>query len=252
MAATKKKGDEEKFLEEYRPGDFPRPSVTVDLVIFTIVDCRLRLLLIRRKQEPFRGRWALPGGFVDVGDAFRDQGEDLDAAAHRELREETGLSGCFLEQLYTFGDAGRDPRMRVVSVAYYALIRPDLAPLVRAGSDAADVRWFEVDRLPRLAFDHGRIVDKAVHRLRGKLDYTNIAFELVPATFTVADLRRVHEIVKGTAYDPANFRRKFLCLLDAGVIEEAPGRRATATRPARVYRFRRRMTNPGEKPADER
>jgi 8-oxo-dGTP diphosphatase len=228
------------FAERYRKTfRYPRPSLTVDLVIFTIVDCRLRLLLVRRKEEPFRGRWALPGGFVHVGDAFRDQGEDLEAAAHRELREETGLSGCYLEQLYTFGDAGRDPRMRIISVAYYALVRPDLAPIVRAGSDAADVRWVDLDALPKLAFDHAKIVEKAVHRLRGKLDYTTIAFELVPETFTVAELRRVHEIIKGTAYDPANFRRKFLCLLETRVIEEAPGRRLTATRPARVYRFRR-------------
>lgn len=228
------------FAERYRRTfKYPRPSVTVDLVIFTVIDCRLRVLLIRRKDEPFRGRWALPGGFVDVGDAFHDQGEDLEMAAHRELKEETGLSGCYLEQLYTFGDAGRDPRMRIVSVAYTALVRPDLAPLVHAGSDAADVRWVGVERPPPLAFDHAKILGKAVQRLRGKIDYTNIAFELVPATFTVSELRRVHEIIKGTAIDPANFRRRFLCLLDSGVLEESPGRRLTATRPARVYRYRK-------------
>jgi 8-oxo-dGTP diphosphatase len=224
------------WIENYRRNfRYPRPSVTVDLVIFTILDCRLHVLLIRRKAPPFEGRWALPGGFVDVGDAFRDQGEDLETAAHRELREETGLKNVYLEQLYTFGDAGRDPRMRIVSVAYYALVRPDLAPV--AGSDAAEARWFA--DLPKLAFDHAKIVAKAVERIRGKLDYTNIAFELVPPTFTVAELRCVHEIVKGTAYDPANFRRKFKCLLASRVIEEAPGRRLTATRPAKVYRFRR-------------
>lgn len=232
------------FAERYaRAFRHPRPSLTVDLVIFTVVDCRLRVLLIRRKEQPFRNRWALPGGFVKVGDAFRDRGEDLEAAARRELREETGLSGCYLEQLYTFGDADRDPRMRVVTVAYYALVRPDLAPLVHAGSDAADVRWVDLERLPKLAFDHARIVGKALERVRGKLDYTNISFELVPSTFTVAELRRVHEIVKGAAVDPANFRRKFLCLLESRVIEEAPGRRLTATRPAQVYRFRRSPTS---------
>src|SRR5262245_49090175 len=127
--------EEADYLARYRPAAYPRPAVTVDIVILTIVDAELRVLLVRRKEHPFKDCWALPGGFVRVGDAHKDQGEDLDAAAAREPEEETRLSPTmvFLEQLHTFGAANRDPRMRVISVAYYALVRPDLMPLVRAG-----------------------------------------------------------------------------------------------------------------------
>src|SRR5262249_6434489 len=154
--------DEEEFLERYRPGDFPRPSVTVDIVVLTIVDAELRVLLIRRKDHPFKNRWALPGGFVRVGDGHRSQGEDLDAAAARELEEETGLAPrmAYLEQLRAFGRAGREPRMRVITMAYYAIVRHDYVPLVRAGGDAAEAEWVAVTSLPRtpLAFDHADII----------------------------------------------------------------------------------------------
>lgn len=221
---------------------YPRPAVTVDIVIFTVTDADLKVLLIERGHHPFRGRWALPGGFVQVNDDPQDQGEDLETAAHRELAEETGLpqGRLFLEQLFTFGRAGRDPRMRVITVAYYALVRPDLVPLVQAGSDAAKARWFSVTHETQglaLAFDHREILDMAVERIRGKIDYTPIAFELVGRTFTVAELREVYEAIKGTTYDPANFRRRFKRMLTDRVIEQAPGKRVTASKPARVYRF---------------
>jgi 8-oxo-dGTP diphosphatase len=220
---------------------YPRPALTVDIVVMTVLDTDLKLLLIRRGNEPFLNSWALPGGFVHVSDDC-DQGEDLEAAAHRELAEETGVptGRAFLEQLYTFGDTGRDPRGRVVTVAYYALVPPDLAPLVRAGSDADDARWWSVTAELGdldLAFDHRCIIDKALARIRGKIDYSDIAFELVPASFTIAELRSVHEAVKSESYDPGNFRRRFMRMKKDGVIEQAPGKRSTTSKPAKVYRF---------------
>jgi 8-oxo-dGTP diphosphatase len=223
--------------------DYPRPSVSVDLVVLTIVDAQLRVLLVKRKVHPFKGSWALPGGFVRVGEAPDDQGEDLDAAARRELEEETGLGPdrVYLEQLYTFGKAGRDPRMRVITVAYYALVRPDLAPLVRAGGDVSDAEWFEVNAIKKmeLAFDHRDIINLAIDRVRGKLDYSDIAFELVPVTFTIPELRHVFAIVTGKEMDPGNFRRRFNRMIENGVLEKAPGKRITVSKPATVYRFKR-------------
>ena len=235
--------EERAYLAGYRPKEYPRPSVAVDLVVFTIVDAQLRVLLVRRREHPFRGTWALPGGFVRVGETSNDQGEDLDEAARRELEEETGLDPArvYLEQLYTFGSAGRDPRMRVISVAYYALVRPDLAPFVKAGGDVSDADWYPVDKLEKLelAFDHAEIVSMALKRIRGKLDYTNIAFDLVPATFTIPELRHTFSVVLDKAMDPGNFRRRFNRMLEDGVIEKAPGKRITASKPATVYRFKR-------------
>jgi len=236
--------DEAAYLASYKAKDYPRPSVTVDLVVLSILEGELRLLLIKRLAHPFKGRWALPGGFVRVGDGFEDQGEDLEHAALRELAEETGLpeGSIFIEQLYTFGRAYRDPRMRVITVAYYALLRPELAVKVVAGSDASEATWWSLSQpgQPELAFDHQEILERALTRIRGKLDYSDIAFELVPATFTIAELRAVHEVIQATSYDPGNFRRRFNRMLTDGIIEDAPGHRPTSTRPARLYRFRGR------------
>ncbi|MFO0723855.1 MAG: NUDIX hydrolase [Myxococcota bacterium] len=222
--------------------DYPRPSVAVDLVVFTILDADLKVLLIQRGEAPFKGAWALPGGFLRVGMTPKDQGEDLDAAAARELAEETSLpqGSVFFEQLYTFGAAGRDPRGRVVTVAYYALIKPTLAPLVQAGGDAAHAQWTSSREVPKLdlAFDHAQIVETAMQRIRGKIDYSDIAFELVPDGFSIPELRAVHEVIKGQSYDRGNFRRRFNRMLTDGIIEQAPGKRITASKPARVYRFR--------------
>jgi 8-oxo-dGTP diphosphatase len=237
---------EAKFLRDYQPGDYPRPSVTVDLVILTVVDKLVRVLLVKRSEHPFKGRWALPGGFVRIGPSRDAQGEDLEAAARRELEEETGLSHenagrIHLAQVGAFGAPNRDPRMRVISVAYAALVRPELVPLVRAGGDVSHVRWFALEELApeatALAFDHGEIVGRALAHVRADLDRTPVAFELVHDTFTIQELRGVHEALRGEPLDPGNFRKKFLRLIEDGVIEVARGKRPTASKPASVYRF---------------
>jgi 8-oxo-dGTP diphosphatase len=235
--------DEASFLRKYRPADFPRPSVTVDIVAFSIIDAELRVLLVQRGEHPFKGAWALPGGFVRVGDGHRDQGEDLDAAAARELQEETNLSPMDvpLEQVAAFGRAGRDPRLRVISVAFCALIRPDLVPLVRAGGDATHADWFPVNGLvqEKLAFDHAAIIERSIEHVAARLDASSIAASLVPVTFTIQELRHVYALLSGKPQDPGNFRRKFERMLEDGVIERAPGKRLTASKPALVYRFMR-------------
>lgn len=225
----------------YQASDYPRPSLTVDIVVLTVTDTDLKVLLIKRGAPPFANRWALPGGFVQVKEG-RDQGEDLETAAHRELAEETGLprGEIFLEQLYTFGKAGRDPRTRVITVSYYALVPPHLVPQIRAGSDASEANWFSITaELPQLtlAFDHQDILDLAVKRVRGKIDYAPLAFQLVPPTFTIGELRAVYEAIKGANYDPGNFRRRFMRMKTDGIIKQAPGKRATSSKPAKVYRF---------------
>ena len=233
---------EADFLREYRHQKYAKPSVTVDLVIFTIIDNDLKVLLIKRRGHPFQGHWALPGGFVDVGNAQDEQGEDVEQAAHRELAEETSLpeGSCYLEQLFTFGNAYRDPRTRVITVAYYALVPPHLSLVVKAGDDASEALWFSVEKeLPSMevAFDHPGILKMGVERIRGKIDYAPIAFELVPPTFTVSELKAVYSVVKGEGFRGKNFYRRFRRMQSDGIIEEAPGFRATATRRAKVYRF---------------
>ena len=221
--------------------DYPRPCVTVDIVVFTILDTLLNVLVVRRAEPPFEGAWALPGGFVRVRDEPDDRGEGIEAAARRELAEETGLpeGAIYLAQLGAFGEPDRDPRTRVITIAYYALMRPTLAPFVTAGGDADDVAWVPLQQLPerQLAFDHPAIVDAALERCRERIDGSAIAFELVPETFTVSELRAVYEVIKGVTYDAPNFRRRFNRMLADGLLEEAPGKRLTNRRPAKVFRF---------------
>lgn len=200
--------------------------VTVDVVMFTIREGRLAVLLVRRGIEPFAGRWAIPGGFIQPE-------EPLEAAALRELEEETGVRDVYLEQLYTFGTPGRDPRGRVVTVAYYALIAANRE--LTAGSDAADARWWPMEGLPELAFDHRRILDYALERLRNKLEYTTVGFQLLPGEFTLSELQAVYEAILGRVLDKRNFRRK-LELLD--ILTPVKGaRRGGRTRPAQLFRF---------------
>ncbi len=229
------------FIQRYRDevDQFAKPSVTVDLVVCTVRDEALQVLLIERGEPPFEGRWALPGGFVRVGDAFDDQGEGLEQAARRELHEETGLTleNAWLEQVGAFGAPHRDPRMRIISVAYTALLRPGLAGRVQAGSDAADARWFSFSELPDLAFDHDVILASAHGHLRRRLEHSAIAFELVPEEFTVADLRDVWSAVLEETQDPGNFRRRFRRMCSDGLIEPSGGVRPTSTKPAKLYRF---------------
>ncbi len=211
---------------------FPRPALTVDCVVFGLDDEGLQVLLVERELPPFRGSWALPGGFVRVG-------ESLDEAARRELVEETGLgreraADVFLEQLYSFGAPDRDPREHTVSVAYYALVNIRDHAVV-AATDARDARWFRVDALPELAFDHPTIVRVALERLRGKLRYVPIGFELLPEQFSLAQLQHLYETVLGDAVDKRNFRKKVLSLgfvLETGAFEEGVPRRR-----AKLYRF---------------
>ena len=199
--------------------------VSVDIVVFTIRDRQLQVLLIKRLATPFANRYALPGGFV-----LED--ESVEAAAVRELREETGVDKVYLEQLYTFGDLNRDPRGRVITVAYYALV-PHTQSL-HAGTDAADAAWFPVSALPPLAFDHRKIVDYAHMRIRNKLNYTNVGFELLPAKFTLTELQLVHEAILGEVLDKRNFRRK---LSLQGIVKPVKEWVQTGRKPAQLYRF---------------
>ena len=208
--------------------DYPHPAVTTDVVIFSIRDKELKLLLIKRRGTPFKGKWALPGGFVRVD-------ESLEEGARRELQEETGLSGVYLEQLYTFGEPQRDPRERVITVAYYALIPSEQVSLC-AATDAEAVGWFGMEELPPLAFDHTKIVRMAHKRLAAKLDYSTIAFQFMGPEFTLTELQSVYEIILQEDIDKRNFRKWVLAMEK---IEETGGvQREGAHRPAKLYRVR--------------
>ncbi len=179
---------------------YARPALAVDIVVFALDAQELQVMLIERDLPPFEGHWALPGGFVRVE-------ESLEEAARRELEEETGLKHIFLEQLYTFGAVQRDPRERVVTVAYFALV--NLAGHnVRASTDARNAAWFSMGDLPRLAFDHDRILEMAHQRLRGKVRYQPIGFELLPEKFTLRQLQHLYEVILGRKLDKRNFRKK--------------------------------------------
>jgi len=208
--------------------DFPRPALTVDVVIFTLRENRLHTLLVERGEPPFAGMHALPGGFVRVD-------ESLEAAASRELAEETGVGEAYLEQLYTYGEPERDPRGRVVTVAYFALVAADAPFHSEGGSNTRRAGWFPTDALPPLAFAHAEIVTYALRRLRYKIEYSAAAFELLPETFTLSEIQHTYEMILGEKLDKRNFRRR---ILEAGVIEETDRLRSGEGRPARLYRYR--------------
>ncbi len=206
---------------------YARPALTVDCVVFGLDEGELKILLIQRKLDPFKGQWALPGGFVEMD-------ETLDEAARRELEEETGVKDLFLEQLYTFSGVDRDPRERVVSVAYYALVNLDEHPTT-AASDAEQVGWFSAFDLPALAFDHAEVYATALKRLQGKLRYEPLGFELLPQKFTLSQLQQLYETVLNQALDKRNFRKKILkmdLLLDTGEKQQNVSHRA-----AQLYQF---------------
>ena len=212
--------------------EYPRPMVTVDVVIFTLRENDLQVLLVRRRNPPFAGMWAIPGGFVDID-------EPLEAAASRELEEETGVRGVYLEQFHTFGDPGRDPRGRTITVAYLALVRADeVQP--RAGDDAAEARWWSVSDLPPLAFDHDRILARALTHLRQRLKCFAVPPGLLPDTFTLNELQSVYEAVLGEKLDGRSFRRRVLA---AGILQETGEYRRSGGRPARLYRVARNSSH---------
>ncbi|MEQ8275967.1 MAG: NUDIX domain-containing protein [Deltaproteobacteria bacterium] len=204
-------------------------GVAVDVVIFTVIDGTLRVLLTKRpaSHATYPDSWSLPGGFV----AARESAE---AAAERELAAKAGVEGVYLEQLYTFSDPDRDPRNRVVSIAYYALVSPDRLTSER-GSHEPD--WFDVGDTPKLAFDHDTILRVAVERIRGKLDYTPICFQLLPARFTLTELQKVYEAVLDEPLDKRNFRSR---VLKSGLVAETDAFRTGNHRPAKLYEFVRR------------
>lgn len=209
-----------------------RPLVAVDIVVFGVRDGALSTVLIRRALPPFQGKWAVPGGFVLPE-------ETLDAAALRELREETGIrvSRSYLEQLFTFGDVRRDPRGRVISVTYIVLTEGSLFE-PRGGTDAADAAWWPVDTLPPLAFDHAEIVTYAVQRLRYKLEYTNVVYAMLPERFTLTELQLTYEAILGKQLDKRNFRKKIVGL---GFVKPThQWQRVGKGRPAQLWRFSKR------------
>lgn len=207
--------------------EYPRPSVTTDCVIFGYDQGELKVLLIERSIVPFLGMWALPGGFVG-------EDETAEGCARRILKKETCLDNIFMEQLYTFSRLDRDPRFRVISIAYFALVK--LSDFdAKAGLDTSCVSWFSLSDIPDLAFDHNQILDKAIERLKGKLRYQPIGFELLPEKFTLPDLRQLYEVILQTSLDDRNFRKKILSfdlLIDTG--EKQKGAR---NRAPKLYQF---------------
>ncbi len=210
--------------------EFARPALTVDIVVFALDAEELQVMLIERDLPPFEGAWALPGGFVRVD-------ESLDEAARRELQEETGLTEIFLEQLYTYGDLQRDPRERVVTVAFFALVNLE-GHDVRSSTDARNAAWFAVNDVPNLAFDHQMILDKAHKRLRSTVRYQPIGFELLPAKFTLRQLQHLYEVILERELDKRNFRKRVLGMQIVKETNEIE--KDVAHRAARLYQFDKR------------
>ena len=208
--------------------NYPRPALTVDCIVFGLdAELELKIMLIKRDISPFQGEWAIPGGFVRMD-------ETLEQAALRELHEETGIHDVFLEQLYTFGDLERDPRDRTITVSYYALINL-VEQQIQAATDAREANWFRISEIPKLAFDHDRILQTAIARLRGKIRYEPIGFELLPQKFTLTQLQKLYETVLDRQLDKRNFRKKILSmdlLIDTNELEQGVSHRA-----AKLYRF---------------
>ena len=206
---------------------YPRAALTVDCVVFGLDENDLKVLLIQRGLDPFKEKWALPGGFVNLEESLED-------AAIRELQEETGVQKVFLEQLYTYGAVKRDPRERIVSVAYYALINL-FDHKLKADTDASNAAWFDVEDTPQLAFDHEEILTMGLERLKGKLRYQPIGFELLPRKFTLSQLQHLYEVVLNKKIDKRNFRKK---ILKMGFLDELDEiQQDVAHRAARLYRF---------------
>lgn len=207
--------------------EYQRPALATDCVIFGFDGGELKLLLIEREKEPFKNKWALPGGFV-----FME--ETTEECAKRILLEKTGVKHMFIEQLYTFSDTDRDPRERIVSVAYYALVNKHQYELI-AGRDTIKAEWFELSKLPKLAFDHGKIVKMAIQRLKGKVSYQPIGFELLDEKFTLSQLQTLYEAILETPIDKRNFRKKILGMSFLKGLEEKE--QNVARKAAQYYSF---------------
>jgi 8-oxo-dGTP diphosphatase len=209
---------------------YETPLVTVDIVLCTVIQNRLKVLLIQRKQPPYEHMWAIPGGFIHVG-------ETLEQAASRRLFEETTVNNIYLEQLGSFGRPDRDPRARVITVAYYALVSAEKLHL-EAHANAEDVGWFSVNELPELAFDHEEIVQKALAKLKRHLESSSVAFQLLPDKFTLTELQRVYELILGKQLDKRNFRKK---ILSSDILKDTGETKMEGYhRPAQLYSFARR------------
>lgn len=212
--------------------EYPHAAVTTDVIIFTIMDDALKVLLVRRGVEPFKGDWAIPGGFLKMD-------ESLEECALRELDEETGIRDVYLEQLYSFGEVGRDPRERVISVAFYTLISSD-GQKIKAGDDADETAWYSANELPNLAFDHSKIIKMAMERLSAKMDYSTIGLQLMPEVFSLSKLMRVYELASGKVFDKRNFRKWILSL---DLLEETGIKKADGPyRPAMLYHVKNRSS----------
>lgn len=212
------------------PNFYNRLSVTVDVVIFSYIEEDLRVLLIKRRYPPYQGMWAIPGGFVQPE-------ESLEEAAVRKLAEETGVKDVYTEQLFTFGQPDRDPRTRVITIAYFALVPANAIDLTHLHGVEDDVHLFSISDLPSLAFDHAHIVEYALERLRYKLEYTAVGFQLLPDQFTLSELQHAYETILGETLDKRNFRRK---ILSADILEETGKKKKEGEgRPAMLYHYRK-------------
>lgn len=207
---------------------YPHPSVTTDCVIFGFDGSKLKVLLIERGIEPYKGMWAFPGGFLNMEESAEER-------ALRELQEETGLTGAYIEQFHTFTDPKRDPRERVITIAYYALVR---IQDVKGGDDAAKAQWFALDEIPHLAFDHDMILSMAKSRLRERIHFQPIGFELMPEKFTMKDLQELYESILGVRFERSNFAKKMLHYELVEQLEETVW--PTPKREARLYRFNKK------------
>jgi 8-oxo-dGTP diphosphatase len=216
------------MLNTKYPG-YEQPAVTVDLVIFTVDHNMLKVMLVKRAEDPFADCWSIPGGFLKAG-------ESLDEAALRVLKEKAGVENVYVEQLYTFGDPDRDPRARVITVTYFALI-PWKHLIQPESNKVTDLMWGSVDHLPKLAFDHKGIVQYAVQRLRAKAGYSNIVYGLLPRHFSLSELQQIYEIILNEKLDKRNFRKR---MLTTGLLQKTGEKTATgAHRPAMLYKFKK-------------
>ena len=204
---------------------YPHPAVTTDCVIFGFDGSELQVLLIERGIEPFKGKWAFPGGFLNMD-------ETAGEGAMRELKEETGLENAYIEQFNTYSEPGRDPRERVITIAHYALVR---IQEVKGGDDAAKAQWFPIDEVPQLAFDHDKILRDAMRKLRERIHFEPIGFELLPEKFTMRDLQILYESILGVKFDRRNFAKKMMHYELLNQLDETV--RPTAKRDALLYSF---------------